>query len=220
MVLEIACFNSASCLTAQKAGAQRIELCENYKAGGISPSEKLFLETKQNLQIKIFVMIRPRPGDFNYTDAEFELMKKQIVFFKENKCDGFVFGILTTQDKVDTVRCKELVESAKPLPCTFHRAFDEIENSESALEEIINCGFKRILTSGKQKTAAEGSDLISSLIKKTAGRIIIMPGGGVRSSNIAELYKKTSAVEFHSAAIVNSGEIADENEITNILCAL
>ena len=104
MVLEIACFNSASCLTAQKAGAQRIELCENYKAGGISPSEKLFLETKQNLQIKIFVMIRPRPGDFNYTDAEFELMKKQIVFFKENKCDGFVFGILTTQDKVDTVR--------------------------------------------------------------------------------------------------------------------
>lgn len=220
MILEIACFNSASCVTAQKAGAHRIELCENYKAGGITPSEKLFLETKQNLQITIFVMIRPRQGDFNYTEAEFELMKKQIIFFKENKCAGFVFGILTSQNKVDTTRCKKLVELAKPLPCTFHRAFDEIENSESALEEIINCGFKRILTSGKQKTASQGADLISSLIKKAAGRIIIIPGGGVRSNNIAELCKKTGATEFHSAAILNSGEISDENEIKNILSVL
>lgn len=220
MLLEIACFNLESALIAQKAGAHRIELCENYLEGGITPSEKLFLETKQSLQIEIFVMIRPRSGNFNYSDDDFSLMKKQIVFFKENKCDGFVFGILTSQNKIDTVRNKELVELAKPLPCTFHRAFDETENSESALQDVINCGFKRILTSGKQKTAIEGIDLISSLIKKASDRIIIIPGGGIRASNISVLKNNTGATEFHSAAILNSGEIADENEIKNILSAL
>jgi len=219
MILEIACFNLQSCLTAQKAGAHRIELCENYPEGGVTPSEHLIIEARQKLQIDLFVIIRPRGGNFIYTASEFEQMKNQIIFCKENKCNGLVFGILNSENKVDALRCKELVELAKPMPCTFHRAFDKIENQEEALEEIINCGFKRILTSGKQKTAIEGSSAILNLIQKANNRIQIIPGGGIRSGNISEL-KMTGATEFHSAAITGSGEIADKVEIKNILAAL
>ncbi len=219
MILEIACFNLQSCLIAQKAGAQRIELCENYKAGGITPPEKLIAEVREQIQIDLFVMIRPRKGNFFYTNAEFEQMKKQILFCKENKCNGLVFGILTSENKVDSLRCKELIELAKPLPSTFHRAFDEIQDSEKALEEIIYCGFKRILTSGKQKNALEGSSFITNLVQKANNRIQIVPGGGIRSGNISGL-KKTGANEFHSAAITGSNETADEVEIKNILESL
>jgi copper homeostasis protein len=220
MLLEIACFNLRSCLIAQKAGAHRIELCENYKAGGITPSQNLIIEARKNLQIDLFVMIRPREGIFFYYNSEFEQMKSQIKFCKENKCNGIVFGILTAENKVDKNRCEELVELAKPMQCTFHRAFDEIENSDEALEDIINCGFSRVLSSGKQKTAIQGFDLIDQLIKKANGRIIIIPGGGIRSANISDLKEKTNAREFHSAAIINSGETTDETEIKNLLAAL
>lgn len=219
MLLEIACFHLESCLIAQQTGANRIELCENYSVGGITPSEKLIIEVRKQIRIDLFVMIRPREGNFVYSDSEFELMKKQIVFCKEKNCNGVVFGILTKENKIDVVRCKELVELAKPMSSTFHRAFDEIENSESALEEIIECDFLRILSSGKQKTAIEGSVLLSQLIKKSKGRIIIMPGGGIRSSNISEIIKTTGGAEFHSAAITNTGEIADEVEIKKLISA-
>jgi len=218
MLLEIACFNLESCLIAQKAGANRIELCENYSIGGITPSHKLILEARKQLQIDLFVMIRPRQGNFNYSEEEFGQMKEQILFCKKNKCDGVVFGILTNENGVDVVRCKELVELANPIQCTFHRAFDEIGNSEQALEDLIECGFSRILTSGKQKTAAEGISLLSNLTEKAKNRIIIMPGGGIRSSNISELIR-TRATEFHSAAILNANETADESEIKKIIAA-
>ena len=217
MLLEIACFNLESCLIAQTAGANRIELCENYKAGGITPSENLILEARQQLKIDLFVMVRPREGNFVYSNSEFEEMKSQILFCKKNNCNGIVFGILNQENKVDKDRCKELVELAKPMSCTFHRAFDEIENSETAMSEIIECGFLRILTSGKHKNAIEGVNLICNLIQKTQGRIIVMPGGGIRSSNISELISKTRAQEFHSAAIIDESEKANENEIRNIL---
>ncbi len=220
MLLEIACFNLDSCLKAQKAGAHRIELCENYNAGGVTPSENSIIEARKNLQIDLFVMIRPRSANFIYSDTEFEQMKSQIKFCKINNCDGIVFGILTAENKVDRKRCEELVELAEPMRCTFHRAFDEIENSDEALEDIINCGFSRILTSGKQKTAIEGVSLIQQLIKKANDRIIIMPGGGIRSSNISSLIEKTNAKEFHSASIINSGETTDETEIKKLLSVL
>ncbi len=215
-ILEIACFNLESCLIAQKAGAHRIELCENYKAGGVTPSQTLIVEAREQLQIDLFVMIRPRGGNFVYSVSEFNTMKEQITFCKKNNCNGIVFGILTPEHKVDIKRCEELVELAKPLPCTFHRAFDEIEDQEKALEDVINCGFKRILTSGKQKTALEGSSIIMDLIQKTNNRIQIVPSGGVRSGNISGL-KKTGAKEFHSAAITDASETTDEVEIKNIL---
>lgn len=215
-ILEIACFNLESCLIAQKAGADRIELCENYKTGGITPSENLIQQARKNLQIDLFVMIRPRDGNFIYSDQEFEQMKAQILFCKQNNCNGIVFGILNQGNKVNKKRCKELVELAKPMQCTFHRAFDEVENSKEAMEEIIYCGFKRILTSGRQKTAVEGAELIKNLITKAKDKIIIMPGGGIRSFNFSQILK-TGASEFHSASITNSDEIADGSEIKKIL---
>ena len=218
MLLEIACFNLESCLNAQKAGANRIELCENYSVGGITPPKKLILEARKQLQIDLFVMIRPRKGNFNYSEAEFNQMKEQIQFCKQNNCEGIVFGIVTSENKVDTGRCKELVDLAKPIQSTFHRAFDEVENSEQALEDIIECGFSRILTAGKEKTAVEGSSTITHLIQKAKNRIIIIPGGGVRSSNLSQL-KTTGATEFHSAAIVNTSELADESEIKKLIAA-
>ncbi len=216
MLLEIACFNLESCSIAQKAGAHRIELCENYSVGGITPSQNLILQARKTLQINLFVMIRPREGNFTYSDSEFEQMKSQIVFCKQNNCDGAVFGILTKENTVDKKRCKELVELAKPIPCTFHRAFDVIENSDQALEEIIDCGFSKILTSGRQKTVIQGIELIKNLITKAKGRIIIMPGGDIRSSNFSQILK-TGASEFHSAAILNESETANENEIRKML---
>ncbi len=220
MLLEIACFNLESCLIAQKAGANRIELCENYSLGGITPSEKLITEARKQIHIDLFVMIRPREGDFFYSDSEFELMKKQIMFCKEKNCNGVVFGILTKENKIDVGRCKELVELAKPMSSTFHRAFDEIENSEQALDDCIECDFLRILSSGKEKTAIEGATLLQSLIILSNKRITILPGGGIRSSNISQLINTTGADEFHSAAITNTGEITDEVEIKKLLSAL
>lgn len=217
MLLEVACFNLGSALIAQKAGAQRIELCENYKEGGITPSHELIKRIKKELSIPVFVMIRPRSGNFIYSDEEFEQMKKEVVFCKEQLCDGLVFGILTPDNKVDVKRSKELVELAKPLPCTFHRAFDEINDTNEALEQLCAMEFSRILTSGKAKSAVEGIDLIKELIKKAKGRITIMPGGGIRSANISRLVTDTGAREIHTAAITDKSETANETEIRQIL---
>lgn len=217
MLLEVACFNLESCLIAQDAGAQRVELCKNYSAGGITPDKITITKARKLLQIDLFIMIRPREGNFVYTDAEFEQMKSQILFCHKEKCNGIVFGILTSENKLDKIRCKELVQLAKPMQSTLHRAFDEIENPEQALEEIIECGFTRVLTSGKQKTALEGAKKIADLIQKAQKRITIVPGGGIRSSTISELSKITKAEEFHSAAITTKHEMADETEIKNII---
>ena len=219
MLLEVACFNLESCLIAQKAGAERIELCQNYSFGGITPDEEIISEVRTLLNIDFFIMIRPRKGNFIYSEVEFEEMKAQIEFCKEQNCDGVVFGILTEENKVDAERCKELVQLAKPMQCTFHRAFDEAGNLEQALESIIHCGFTRILTSGKSKTAQKGIETIQQLLDKAKDRIVIMPGGGVRSSNISELLNRTVATEFHTAAITNPGEMADGVEIKKIIAA-
>lgn len=220
MLLEVACFNLESCLIAEQAGAQRIELCENYSVGGITPNEELILKAKVLLKIDLFVMIRPRQGNFNYTDIEFEEMKSQIEFCKEENCDGVVFGILTDENKIDLERCKELVNLAKPMPCTFHRAFDKVQNAEEALENVIACGFSRILTSGKQKTAVQGAEKIQQLIGQAKGRIVIMPGGGIRSTNVSQLMNKTNASEFHTAAITQNSQNADPSEIQKIISQL
>ncbi len=210
--IEIACFNLESALLAEKVGADRIELCEDYSLGGITPSEVTIIEARKKISIPVYVMIRPRGGNFVYTDKEFELMKAQIIFCREKGMDGVVLGILDKDSRVDKDRCRELVRLAKKIPVTFHRAFDEVDNSFRALGEIIDCGFSRILTSGKQSSAIVGAALISRLIEKSGNRIIIMPGGGVRGNNISELLK-TKAKEFHSAAINKTSLQIDEAEI-------
>lgn len=216
MLLEIACFNLPSCLIAQNAGANRIEFCDNYAIGGITPSEGAIVQARQSLDIDLFVMIRPRGGDFVYTDSEFEQMKAQILFCKKQQCEGVVFGILDANNNIDTQRCKELVELARPLQCTFHRAFDRIENAEKGLEELIFCGFERVLTSGLAKSAMEGTETLQNLVTIAQNRITILVGGGVRSSNITTLMQQIKTTEFHSAAIVE-GDMADEMEIRKIL---
>ena len=200
-VLEIACFNPEDAITAQKAGADRIELCEDYSVGGITPNENAITYVRKNLQIDLFVMIRPRAGNFIYTDQEFEEMKEQIPLCKKLKCDGVVFGILDEKNKVNKRRCSELVELAKPMQCTFHRAFDETENLEQSLEDIIACGFTRVLTSGGKGSAVDNLNTLKKLIAIAGNKITIMPGGGVRSSNISEILDETNAKEIHSAAI-------------------
>lgn len=217
MLLEVACFNIESARMAQKAGAGRIELCENYQEGGISPSPGLIKRVKKELSIPVVVMLRPRPGNFVYSGEEFEQMKKEALFCKEQNCDGLVFGILNSENKINTAQCRELAELAKPLPCTFHRAFDKISDSDEALEQLCALGFSRILTSGKAETAIDGATVIKDLIKKAKGRITILPGGGIRSVNASALIETTGAKEIHSAAITGKSEIASENEIKKIL---
>ena len=162
------------------------------------------------------MMVRPRGGNFVYSNEEFEIMKKSILEFKKQAIDGFVFGLLTEDFQVDISKNKELIQLAHPLPCTFHRAFDEVIDRKQALEDCISCGFENILTSGTKKTALEGKEFIKDLIQQANNRIIIMPGGGVRSSNIEELDRFVQANWYHSAAITDGYEIANAEEILNL----
>jgi copper homeostasis protein len=216
MTLEIACFNIQSAHIAQWAGADRIEFCEDYTSGGVTPSFEKIVEARNEISIPIFVMIRPRGGNFIYSDSEFELMKQQVLFCKANKINGVVFGMLEANGNVDVKRCKELMTLAYPMHATFHRAFDEINTPFDAIETLIDCRFTRVLTSGQKKPVVYGTEIITSLIKKAKGRITIMPGGGIRNNNIAEIKQKTGATEFHSAALNTETLLADETEIRKL----
>lgn len=182
-MLEICSFSLESCLTAQKAGAGRIELCGGMFEGGTTPSAGLIRLARQNLTIKLYVMIRPRGGDFYYSESEFEVMKADILTAKNLGADGVVFGILNPDGSIDKIRTTELVNLAKPLKVTFHRAFDVAEKPFQALETIIECGCERILTSGQKNTAIEGLDLLKILVEKSQDRIEIMAGSGVSAQN-------------------------------------
>ncbi len=214
--LEIACFNEQSALIAAKAGADRIELCDNVHEGGTTPDIEVFIRLKKTITIPIYVMIRLRGGNFLYSENEFEEMKHQITLFKTAKADGFVFGVLDQHNRIDIRLNTELVKLASPLPCSFHRAFDHTPNAAAALEEVIQCGFKTILTSGSKSNAMKGIDQLTELVKLAKNRIVIMPGGGLRSSNIAELKDKTKAIYFHSSAIIDKGMAANFDEILEL----
>ncbi len=211
--LEIACFNFQSAVNAQLGGADRIELCKNQHIGGLTPSFELIQQVRKAITIDFRVMIRNRGGNFFYSDDEFEIMKQDIIRLKNLGVNGYVFGILNTENKIDTERNKILVQLASPLKCTFHKAFDEVENATESLEKIIECGFDTLLTSGKKPKAIDGSQLISDLVKQAKNRVTIMPGGGVRSETILELKNKTQAIYFHSSALINNSGIGDLEEI-------
>ncbi|MEY4702110.1 MAG: hypothetical protein RIR96_7 [Bacteroidota bacterium] len=201
-ILEVIAFNLESCLIAERAGADRIELCDNPGEGGTTPSYGLIKMARLNTRIHLFPIIRPRGGDFLYTHEEFELMKVDIEICKNLGCDGIVTGILLENGDIDKERMRSLVTLAYPMGVTFHRAFDRCNDPLKAMEDIIECGCERILTSGQRQNAMEGIDLIALLIEKSADRIIIMPGSGIRSDNINEMRTKTGASEFHSSARV------------------
>lgn len=198
------CANSvSSALEAQLGGAKRVELCASLTEGGTTPSYAEIKLARQLLTIEVFPIIRPRGGDFLYSDLEFELMKEDIKICKVLQCEGIVTGILTAAGKIDKVRCAELIELAKPMQVSFHRAFDMVIDMEEALEDLISLGVIRVLTSGGKATALDGSEKLAGLIKQAAGRITIMPGAGVSSSNIKQLIFKTGAKEFHASARKN-----------------
>lgn len=214
--LEIACFNLESALIAQENGADRIELCADMAVGGTTPDFKTVQQARENLTIDLYVMIRPRGGDFVYTDTEFQQMQADITALKAFNIDGFVFGILKEDQTINYEQNKLLVDLAKPFPCTFHRAFDEVENAFEALEDIINCGFKTILTSGQKPNVIEGMHRLAELVKAADNRIVIMPGGGLRSTNIKTIQQKTQAVFYHSSAITDGSETANAIEIQTL----
>lgn len=214
--LEIACFNVESAQIAHENGADRIELCDGFEVGGTTPNPMNVINTRKFLSSDLFVMIRPRGGDFVYSDTEFEQMKLEISEFKKLNINGFVFGILDENNYIDVKRNTELVNLAKPFPCTFHRAFDEVEDYEQALEDVISCGFSTILTSGTHSNVMDGIDVLKKLVRQAQNRITIMPGGGLRSTNINHIQEVTKATFYHSSAIIDGSQIANPEEIFNL----
>ena len=200
--LEICCYNFQSCMIAAASGAHRIELCADAAEGGTTPGFGTIKRVKEKVSIDVYPIIRPRGGDFFYDDDEFIMMKTEILLCKELGCEGVVIGMLKQDGSIDKDRCRQLVALAYPMGVTFHRAFDRAINPFEALEDIIQTGCERILTSGHKPTALEGAQLLDELIRQANDRIIIMPGSGIRAANIAEVAKKTGAAEFHSSASV------------------
>lgn len=214
--LEIACFNLESALIAQKAGADRIELCADMSVGGISPTIETIQQAREHLTIDLYIMIRSRGGNFVYSDSEFEQMKSEIETIKKLGVNGFVFGILKEDNTINIEQNKALVELAKPFLCTFHRAFDEVLDYKQALEDVISCGFSTILTSGTFPNVMEGKEVLKQLVIQANNRIKIMPGGGLRSTNISELDEMVNANWYHSSAINDGSEITNPEEIMQL----
>lgn len=204
-LLEVCANSVASALAAQEGGAFRVELCENLNEGGTTPSYGAIATARKLIAIKLNILIRPRSGDFLYTDLEFEAIKADIKLCIQAKCDGIVVGILNADGTIDVPRCTELAELARQagLSTTFHRAFDMCADQFEALEQIIAMGFDRILTSGGKSTAIEGARRIAELIQRATGRIVIMPGSGINENNVADLVHFTRATEVHSSAKVH-----------------
>lgn len=199
MIIEIATTDLEATRSAVEGGADRIELCAALSEGGTTPSMGTIRQCRELFSVELFPIIRPRAGDFLYTDDEFKAMCFDVKSCKELGCNGVVIGMLTSKGEIDKERTAYLIELAYPLGVTFHRAFDRCADPFKALEELIEIGCERILTSGQQPTAPEGVALIASLHEKANGRIIIMPGSGVRADNIRLLADQTGCHEFHSS---------------------
>lgn len=201
-ILEICCYNYQSCVIAADAGADRIELCADAAEGGTTPGYGIIKRVKEKIGIDVYPIIRPRGGDFFYDDEEFAVMQSEIQLCKQLCCEGVVIGMLKQDGSIDKERCKQLVAMAYPMSVTFHRAFDRASHPFEAMEDIIQIGCERILTSGHKPTALLGEHLLNDLIRQANDRIIIMPGSGIRAANIVDIAKKTGATELHSSASI------------------
>ena len=234
--LEVIAFSIESCVLAQTAGAHRIELCDNPGDGGTTPSYGFIQTARKKTTLELFPIIRPRGGDFLYSDDEFEIMKQDIIVCRQSGCDGIVTGLLHADGTVDKLRTAQLVSLAYPMSVTFHRAFDRTQNAFEAMEDIIETGCERILTSGQKPAATDALDFIAELIRRAEERIIIMPGSGIRSENIQAVAQQTGAREFHSSARRSQqsnmrftqasmneqlkSTILDEDEVKNMIAQL
>jgi copper homeostasis protein len=200
ITLEICIDSVESALAAVQGRADRVELCQNLFEGGTTPSAGMIDQVRAAIPIPLFVMIRPRGGDFLYSSQEFEVMKRDIAQAKNSGADGVVLGLLNRQGRVDRKRTALLVRLARPLEVTFHRAFDMTRDPFEALDDLKTLGIERLLTSGQEKSAWEGADLISRLARRAKNQIKIMPGGGINERNFPRIAQLTRAREFHVSA--------------------
>ncbi len=198
-IIEIATSDFTTTQSAVEGGADRIELCANLYEGGTTPSYGQLKRCREAFAIPLFPLIRPRGGDFLYTEEEFRVMMHDVRLCKEMGCDGIVIGLLNADGTIDVTRTARLIEAAYPAEITFHRAFDRCKDPFEALEQLLNIGCHRILTSGQVPSAPDGVELIAQLNQVADGRIIIMPGSGVRKENIKMIAEKTGCFEFHSS---------------------
>lgn len=199
-LLEIACNSAMSALAAQQGGANRIELFENLEQGGTTPSYGGIAVARDHVQIPLYVLIRPRPGDFHYGPMEAEIMLRDIAHCRQLGCDGVVIGALNADGEIDVALCRELVRVAGPLDITFHRAFDAARDLPAALEQIAGLGIKRILSSGGHTGAAEGSATLAKLVKQAGSRLQLMAGAGLNAENIADVARQSGCLQLHASA--------------------
>lgn len=199
-LLEVAAGSLASALAAQAGGAGRVELCGNLADGGVTPSHGLIAAARDRLRIPLYVLVRPRGGDFLYDEAELDVMRRDVEACVRLGCDGVVIGMLDADGDVDAGRCRTLIEAAGPLGVTFHRAFDAVRDPGRALENLIALGCERVLTSGGCRSALEGAANIAALVRQAAGRLRVMAGAGVQPGNVADLLALSHADEVHASA--------------------
>lgn len=220
MNLEIACFDLKSALIAAQSPANRIEFCAELNEGGTTPNTEEYLVLKKVCKIPIYIMIRPRGGNFVYSNQEINQMIESIKKFNALGADGFVFGVLKDDGHIDIDNCQKLVATCEGKPCSFHRAIDHTPDIEESVEKVIKLGFSTILTSGNSNAALEGLMVLKNLQKQFGHQIDIMPGGGIRSSNIGEIAKTVQAPYYHSSAIKQGETIASLDEIKALKEAL
>jgi copper homeostasis protein len=201
LIFEVCVDSAEAAVAAQEGGADRVELCSDLLEGGLTPSHGTMAVARQRLRIGIMAMVRPRGGDFCYSDTEFAVMREDLLAAKRLGTNGVVFGLLNPDGTIDRERTAELIALARPLPVTFHRAFDVSRDPSEALEALIDLGVDRVLTSGQEPSVLEGLDLIVALVKRAAGRIIVMPGGGITERTVGRIAPVCGAMELHFASL-------------------
>jgi len=210
VLLEVCVETANSAVAAERGGAHRVELCANLAVEGLTPPRQLIEEVRRRISLPLHVLIRPRTGNFNYTLAEFESMKKEIVRAKQMGVNGLVFGILDAGNNVDVSRMRELIELSHPLAVTFHRAFDEASDLPTALEAVVQIGADRILTSGGSSSAEEGTPVLAELVKQAAGRVTILACGTIRETNVRKIVDGTGVREVHTSLLARTDNGAQD----------
>jgi copper homeostasis protein len=235
-IFEVCAFNIQSAIIAEKAGAARVELCDNPVEGGTTPSYGTIKQTREKISILLYPIIRPRSGNYLYDDNEFDIIKHDILMCKELGCNGISIGVQKIDGEIDTEKLKQIVEWAYPMGVTCNRAFDATPDPFKALEDIISAGCERVLTSGQKTSAPDAGDILQQLVKQGGERIIIMPGAGIKSTNIEKLKFESGAKEYHGSArkaianpmlfanplVTDFGNVylADEEELGKIIALL
>lgn len=235
-IFEVCAFNIQSAVIAQNAGAARVELCDNPVEGGTTPSYGAIEETRQKIDIDLYPIIRPRANNYYYNDEEFSIMRRDILKCRDLDCDGISVGVQTITGEIDIERLQRIVEWAGPMGVTCNRVFDCAPDPFKALEDIIFCGCERVLTSGLRTAAPDASELLKKLVEAAGDRLIIMPGAGIKSSNVRKLAEVSGATQFHGSArkiadnpvtfinkeVNDYGHvyITDENEVREIIAQL